>query len=114
MARHVDKADDAPAGKSQRRKAQLNGDAALFLLGKAVGVNARQRFDQTGFAVIDVAGRSDDQRDFSGIHRQTARASHSEEIMTSSSRGGNVRRCISSSLLRAPATTGMDARRSRS
>ena len=42
-------------GQIQGREAQLDGDAARLLLGEAIGVDAGQRPDQRGLAVVDVA-----------------------------------------------------------
>src|SRR6476619_2944188 len=38
----------------------IDGDAAAFLFFQAVGIDAGERFDERGLAVIDVAGRADD------------------------------------------------------
>src|SRR5207244_3449626 len=43
----------------EEREAQVDGDAARLLLGQAVGVGPRQRLDQRGLAVVDVAGGAD-------------------------------------------------------
>ncbi len=43
----------------QMREAQIDGDAAALLFLQAVGVDAGERFDQRGLAVIDVAGGAD-------------------------------------------------------
>ena len=42
VPRHVDNARPASVGQVKVGKAQLDGDAALFLFLQAVGVNARQ------------------------------------------------------------------------
>ncbi len=49
-----------PSGKIEVGKTQIDGDAALFFFLEPVGVLARQRFDQAGFPVIDMAGGADD------------------------------------------------------
>ena len=41
-------------------EAEVDGDAAALLFFQAVGVDAGQRFDQRGLAVVDVAGGADD------------------------------------------------------
>src|SRR5205823_4362935 len=51
-------------GQVQVRETNVNGDAAPFLFFQPVGVNASQRFHQRGFAVINMAGGSDDD----GLH----------------------------------------------
>ncbi len=55
MAGNVDEAELSGVGV-----AEVDGDAAPFFLRQAVGVDARQCFDQRGLAVIDVAGGADD------------------------------------------------------
>ena len=53
----------APARrKLERREAELDRDAALALLGQAVGVDAGQRLDQHRLAVVDVAGGAERER----------------------------------------------------
>jgi hypothetical protein len=44
------------------REAKVNGDAAPFLFLKPVGVDASQRLYQRGFAMVDMTGRSYDDR----------------------------------------------------
>ncbi len=46
--------------ENQLGEPELDGDAAFFFLFEAVGVCAGQCFDERGFAVINVAGGSDD------------------------------------------------------
>ena len=41
-------------------EAEIDGDAAAFFFGEAVGVDAGEGLDQRGFAVVDVAGGADD------------------------------------------------------
>ena len=55
MAGNVDEAELSGVGV-----AEVNRDAAPLFLRQAVGVDARQRFDQRCLAVIDVAGGTDD------------------------------------------------------
>ena len=62
VARDVDDAHRAAARQLEAREAELDGDAALLLLGQAVGVGAGQRLDQRGLAVIDVTGGAEDER----------------------------------------------------
>ena len=44
----------------EKCKSKVNRDAAPFLFFQAVGMRPRQRFDERGFAVVNVAGRTDD------------------------------------------------------
>jgi hypothetical protein len=44
----------------QVRETDVDGDAAPFLFFQAIRVDARERFDESGLAVIDVPGRADD------------------------------------------------------
>ena len=60
VPRHVDEADGARALDRQIGEAQIDGHAALLLLGQAVGIDAGQRLHQQRLAVIDMAGRGDD------------------------------------------------------
>ena len=59
---HVHDGQPSPVGQLERRVPEVDGDAALLLLGQAVGVLARQRRDEPGLPVVDVAGRADGQR----------------------------------------------------
>ena len=59
VPRHVDEADLVVVGEPAG-EAEVDGDPAPLLLGEAIGVDARQRFDERGLPVIDVAGRADD------------------------------------------------------
>ena len=60
MAGHVDKAEHRTVRHRRIGIAEVDGDAALLLLGQPVGIDARQCLDQRGLAVIDVAGGADD------------------------------------------------------
>ena len=62
VPRHVHDAEGRPEGSSSAREAQLDRDAARAFLWQAVGVDARQRLDQRGLAVVDVAGGAERQR----------------------------------------------------
>ena len=55
------------AGKFEVGEADVDGDAAALFFLQAVGVDAGQRLDQRGFAVVDVPGGADDD----GFHRPT-------------------------------------------
>src|SRR5262249_2166160 len=59
MARHVNEAEMNVAD-GQVGEADVDRDAPLLLFLQTVGVNSRQRLDERSLAVIDVAGRADD------------------------------------------------------
>ena len=59
MAGDVDKAE-AEIFFLKKCKAEIDGDAATFFFGEAVGMRAGEGFDERGFAVVDVAGGADD------------------------------------------------------
>ena len=62
-AGHVDDGDPALAGGGREiepREAELGGDAARLLDGQSIGVDAGQRADERGLAVIDVTGSPED------------------------------------------------------
>ncbi len=58
---HVQHRDPADPREVEGREAEVDGDAAGLLLGEAVGVDAGQRPDQRGLAVVDVPGRAEHQ-----------------------------------------------------
>ena len=60
VAGHVDDPDREAARLLEEGEAELDGDAARLLLRQAVGVDAGEGLDQRGLAVVDVAGRADD------------------------------------------------------
>ena len=53
------------------RETEVDRDAAFLLLGEPVGVDARQGFDQSGLAVVDVA-RGPEQEALQEPHRNSA------------------------------------------
>ena len=57
---HVDDAEGQAVAEVEVGEADVDGDAALFLLLEAVGVDPGQREDQARFAVVDVARRAGD------------------------------------------------------
>ena len=59
VAGNVDEADPR-AAKIEKREAEIDGDAAAFFLGEAIGMRAGERFDEGGFAVVDVPGGAND------------------------------------------------------
>lgn len=60
VARHVDNAGLRMIVKLDMGKAQLDGNAPLFLLDKAVSVDTGQGLDEHGLAVIHMTGGADD------------------------------------------------------
>jgi hypothetical protein len=60
VARHVDEAYGRAAGQRQISEAEVDRNAARFLLRQPVGVHAGQRLHQRGLAVVDVPGGRDD------------------------------------------------------
>ncbi|MPM45229.1 hypothetical protein SDC9_91915 [bioreactor metagenome] len=84
MARHIYDARLRPVFKVQMGKAQLDGDAPLFLLLKPVGVDPGEGLDQQGFPVVHVARGADDHM----LHR---RLSLSASTMQENSSSRSVR-----------------------
>ena len=62
VAGHVDERDLATAGQGADREPEVDGEAALLLLGEAVGIGAGERLHEGRLAMIDVAGGGDDGR----------------------------------------------------
>ena len=60
VARHVDEAELPAVAQVAVGVAEIDGDAARLLFLQAIGVDAGQRFDQRGLAVIDMACGADD------------------------------------------------------
>ena len=60
VSRDIDDADFRPAGQSHGGEPQLDGDPALFFFLEAVAVHPGEGLDQSGFPVIDMPGRSQD------------------------------------------------------
>ncbi len=63
---HVDHRQPAAGRQVERRVAELDRDPALALLRQPVGVDARERADEHGLAVVDVAGGPEGER----VHRR--------------------------------------------
>ena len=59
VPRNVYDADLAAVGKGHPREAEVDGQPALLLLLEAVRVDAGERVDERGLAVVDVSRRSD-------------------------------------------------------
>mgnify|MGYP003694321301 CR=1 FL=1 len=60
VAGHVHDLDGQAAGLLEEGEAEIDGDAAGFLLRQPIGIGAGQRLDQRGLAVVDVPGGADD------------------------------------------------------
>ena len=60
MPRHVDEADCLIVRAGHVREAEVDRDAARLLFLQAIGVDAGQRADERGLAVVDVARCTDD------------------------------------------------------
>ena len=58
VAWNIDEADRLPRSRGHIGEAQVNRDAAGFLILQPVASDARQRFDQSRLAVIDVTGEA--------------------------------------------------------
>ena len=61
VARDVDDADFTARRQRQPGEAEVDSEAALLLLTKAIGVDAGERADERALAVVDVAGGADDE-----------------------------------------------------
>ncbi len=73
-----------PSGRLEEREAQLDGDAALFLLLQAVRVRPGEGLHQRGLAVVDVAGGADDEM----AHGSTIPCRHAEHKAGGRTRNG--------------------------
>lgn len=80
VPRHIDDARTAPVRKVEARKAEVDRDAALFLLGQPVGVHARERLDELGLAVVDMTRHADDNM----LHRMASAAAAAISAKSSS------------------------------
>src|SRR5579862_4256936 len=56
MPGHIHEAEPQSGGEVQVRETEIDGNTAPLLFFQAVGIDARQRFDQRGLAVVDVSG----------------------------------------------------------
>src|SRR5204862_2275484 len=74
VTRNIDDSDRANAFERERREAKVDRDAAALLFGKPIGVDARQGFDESRLAMIDVLGRTDDHAALQRSCSQTANA----------------------------------------
>ena len=59
VPRHVDEAEHAAAGQRRVGVAEVDRDAARLLFLEAIGIDARQRLDERGLAMVDVTGGTD-------------------------------------------------------
>ena len=99
----VDEVELDPVVEREMGVADVDGHPAALLLGQPVGVDAGQRAQQRGLAVVDVAGRADDDG-----HARPARAWAIAPPSASSASGSTVRRSSTtrSSSMR-PMTAGL-------
>ena len=58
VARHIDKTDTLAAGQSDMREAEIDRNTACLFLGQTVGIDSRERADQRGLPVVDMASGS--------------------------------------------------------
>src|SRR5262249_39524264 len=63
---------EAHASEIEKSKPQIDCDAAPLLFCQAVRMSACQRFDQSGLAVVDVPGGSDNDALFGRIHKRSS------------------------------------------
>ena len=66
MPGNVDDPDAPIAGEIQKRKAQLDRDAATLLLRKPIRVRSGEGADERALPVVDVAGGAENGRALSG------------------------------------------------
>ena len=85
------------------REAQVDGDAAPLLFLQAVRVDARERLHQRGLAVIDMAGRADDDMLHDSAELQYGMCSYPSY---SAVRGATVHAIKESELPKGPAEGG--------
>ncbi len=83
VAGDVDEGGVASGWEREVCEAEFDGDAAAFLLGEAVRVDAGEGGDEGRFAVIDVAGGAEDQRVHGAEEGLTARKCSMESESTS-------------------------------
>src|SRR5215472_4889751 len=60
MPGHIDEGEPEIGREFKMGESDIDGDAAALFFGEAVGIDAGERLHQSGLAMIDVAGRSDD------------------------------------------------------
>ena len=76
VAWNIDEADRLPRSRGHIGEAQVNRDAAGFLILQPVASDARQRFDQSRLAVIDVTGEANNHGSASVDDRSSEGAPH--------------------------------------
>ena len=105
VAGHV---HDAEAERRQIEvgEADVDGDAAGLFFGEAVAVDAGQRLDERGLAVVDVAGGAEDQV---ACHERFLGAGRKLIITTNPRRAGGVSRLIERNALEQATNQGADA-----
>ena len=87
VPRHIDEVELGPVVEREVRIADVDGHPAALLLGQPVGVDAGQRAQQRGLAVVDVPGRADDDG-----HARRSRAWVMAAPRAPSASGSTVRR----------------------
>ncbi len=107
MARYVDKPRHAPVRLRPVGVAEVNGHATLLLFRQPVGVDAGERLQQRGFAVVDVPGSCNNhfnnlfkKRDSSSRQRRSSHRRPSE--MRPMTGCGSARHCAASASRRLP------------
>jgi hypothetical protein len=60
MARHINNTETMAAGQVEKSKTEFNGDAPLLFFLETVGLNAGEGPDQTGLAMVHMAGSTKD------------------------------------------------------
>ena len=60
VSRHVDEAEHRAVGQRVEGITEVDGDAARFFFLQAIGVDAGERLDERGLAVVDMARGADD------------------------------------------------------
>src|SRR5262249_4767186 len=86
VSRHVDDAGALAVRTVEPGEAEVDRDAPCLLLLQAVGVLASERPDEGGLAVVDVAGRADDQRHGGAAAARSTSRSAAEKMPRRSSR----------------------------
>src|SRR5579862_7314756 len=68
MAGHVNETETHVA-EIEKGESEINGDTSALFFFEAVGIRARQRFDERGLAMVNVTGGADDNV-LGGFHQQ--------------------------------------------
>ena len=67
MAGHVDEADPTALGQIEIGETEIDRHAAALFLREPIGIDAGERADQRGLAVIDMACQREDHRGVCGL-----------------------------------------------